>query len=192
MRRIIGSGPSPSLVISMAALVVAISGSATALSGRNNVDHDDLRKHVVHGPKIHDGAVGPAKILTGAVRPSHISEGGIRTRHFTAGIEGVAVAGARISEDFEVEAWFNRFGSKPRVVQVGTGHLRITIPGLETTLPPELPIMAALVESNVPAFATYVLGSDGSFDVFTWDAEGRPYWGRGLDIATIDGVPVGP
>lgn len=175
----------------IALLAVALGGTAQALPGRGVIDHDDLQRHVVHGPNIHDGAVGPAKLRLNAVRPRHITDGGIRTRHLAATIERLPSAGARISEDGVLETWFNRFGGRPSVEPIGVGHFRIMIPGLDTTLPPELPVMAALVESAVPAFATYQIQSDGSIDIFTWDAEGRPL-GRGIDIAAIDGQPVAP
>jgi hypothetical protein len=55
-------------VVSLAALFLALSGGAVALEGRRNVDHNDLRQHVVHRGKIHDEAVNSAKLAGGAVR----------------------------------------------------------------------------------------------------------------------------
>lgn len=181
---------SPSIVISVLALLVAASGRATALPRSNSVDHDDLGGHVVHGSDIHDGAIGSAKISVDSLLSRHILDGGIRTQDLAPGIEGLAVAGARISEEGVVESWFNRLGGEPTVERIGIGHLRITIPRGARGLPQELPIVTAFVESDVPALVTYQLRSDGSFDLFTWDAAGRPY-GRGIDIATIDGE-LGP
>jgi len=54
--------PSPSLLISIVAVFIALSGSAVALSGKNRVDHNDLQKHVVHRGKIHNQAVNSAKV----------------------------------------------------------------------------------------------------------------------------------
>lgn len=54
--------PSPPLVISMLALFVSLSGSAVALSGQDNIDHNDLQRHVVHRGKIHSQAVNTNKV----------------------------------------------------------------------------------------------------------------------------------
>lgn len=54
--------PSPSLVISILALFVALSGSAVALTGKNRVDSNDLRKNVVHTKNIQNGAVKGGKV----------------------------------------------------------------------------------------------------------------------------------
>ena len=83
MHRIILRTPSPAavamlaLVVAMLALVVALSGSAVALKGRNKVDHNDLRKHVVHAGKIHPGAVKTAKLSDAAVTTVKLADGAI-------------------------------------------------------------------------------------------------------------------
>jgi hypothetical protein len=62
--------PSPAFVVASLALFVASSGSAVALQGKNLIDHNDLRKHVVHSGKIHNGAVGRKK-LAKVLRPRY-------------------------------------------------------------------------------------------------------------------------
>jgi hypothetical protein len=52
-----GRRPSPSLVISIAALVVALAGTAVALPGKKVIDKNDLKKNVVKSKNIKDGAV---------------------------------------------------------------------------------------------------------------------------------------
>jgi hypothetical protein len=55
--------PSPSLIIAMVALVVAVGGgtAALALRGKGTVRTDDIRKGAVRAKKIHAGAVNPTK-----------------------------------------------------------------------------------------------------------------------------------
>jgi hypothetical protein len=62
------------------ALFVALSGTATALSGRNNVDHNDLQRHVVHTGKIHNGAVNSKKVDNFGLR---LHDLGGKTNHGT-------------------------------------------------------------------------------------------------------------
>ena len=54
--------PSASFLVASAALVVALSGSASSLPGTGTVQHDDLGPHVVHRNNIHDNAVNGAKV----------------------------------------------------------------------------------------------------------------------------------
>lgn len=65
--------PSPAMAVALLALFVSLSGNAVALQGRLSIDHNDLRPHVVHRGKIHDGAVNSAKLSRGAVRASDLA-----------------------------------------------------------------------------------------------------------------------
>jgi hypothetical protein len=56
-----GRRPSPSLVISIAALVVALAGTAVALPGKKLIDKNDLKKNVVKTKTIKNSAVTRAK-----------------------------------------------------------------------------------------------------------------------------------
>jgi hypothetical protein len=104
MRGIIGRRPSPSLVISMLALFVALTGTATALNGQNMIDHNDLQAHVVHTGKIHGGAVTTAKLADKAVTNAKIDDGQVTTAKIAPAavtfsrIAGGAVGTSRIAQ----------------------------------------------------------------------------------------------
>jgi hypothetical protein len=53
MRRLFAAGrPSPSLVVSCVALIVALAGTAVALPGKKVIDKNDLKKNVVKSKNI--------------------------------------------------------------------------------------------------------------------------------------------
>ncbi len=54
--------PSPALLVAMTALVLALSGTAVALKGKNSVKANDIAKGAVKGRAIADGAVKPTKL----------------------------------------------------------------------------------------------------------------------------------
>jgi hypothetical protein len=103
MRTIVGSRPSPSLVISMLALFVALTGTATALNGQSVIDHNDLQPHVVHTGKIHGGAVTTPKLAGGAVTTAKLADGAVTNAKIdngqvtTAKIAPAAVTFSRIA-----------------------------------------------------------------------------------------------
>lgn len=66
--------PSAAFIVALAALVVALSGTANSLPGSGSVDHDDLGAHVVHRPNIHDNAVNGAKIANNSLSGADIVE----------------------------------------------------------------------------------------------------------------------
>lgn len=66
--------PSPALVVSVVALVVALAGSALALPGKRSVDRNDLRKNVVGSKQIRDGGVAGADLGQGAVDSSKVAD----------------------------------------------------------------------------------------------------------------------
>ena len=62
--------PSPATVIAFIALLVALSGTAVALPGRNTVDSGDIKNRVIRNQDLRDNAVTGAKVrgnsLTGS------------------------------------------------------------------------------------------------------------------------------
>jgi hypothetical protein len=67
--------PSPGTVIAMVALLVALSGTAVALQGRNSVDKNDIKRNAVRAKQIKADAVGAAEIGAGAVGAAEIADG---------------------------------------------------------------------------------------------------------------------
>ena len=54
--------PSPALAIAFLALLVALSGTAVALPGRNTVDSGDIKNHVIRNQDLRGNAVTGAKV----------------------------------------------------------------------------------------------------------------------------------
>lgn len=65
--------PSASLVVSFIALVIAISGTAVALPGKNKVETNDLEKRAVTSKKIDTGAVSTKKLKNLAVTSAKLA-----------------------------------------------------------------------------------------------------------------------
>ncbi|WP_323792271.1 hypothetical protein [Nocardioides sp.] len=80
--------PSAGLLVASLALVLAASGSSTALPGKNTVKADDLAKNSVTSKAIKAGAVKSADLAQGSVdagalkkdsvRPSHLADNSVR------------------------------------------------------------------------------------------------------------------
>jgi hypothetical protein len=69
--------PSPALVVSIAALVMAMAGSAVALPGKKSVEADDLAKGAVTKKAIAKGAVTKKAIKAKAVTAKAIKDGSV-------------------------------------------------------------------------------------------------------------------
>lgn len=71
--------PSPALVVSMVALVVALGGTSYAAFQlpKNSVGTKQLKKHAVSGAKIKNGAVTASKIKKNAVTTAKIKNGAV-------------------------------------------------------------------------------------------------------------------
>lgn len=82
MRRIVRSRPSPSLVISLLALFIALGGSAYALS-RGEVKTRNIAKGAVTKAKLHSGAVTAKKVGDFSLRLHNL---GGKINHGTATI----------------------------------------------------------------------------------------------------------
>jgi hypothetical protein len=67
--------PSPAMVVSCMALVVALGGTSYAALQlpRNSVGTKQLKKNAVTGAKLRNGAVSEKKIKNGAVTPSKVA-----------------------------------------------------------------------------------------------------------------------
>src|SRR6266511_3539089 len=67
---ILGRRPSPALVVAVAALVAALSGTAAALQGHNTVKSNDIAPRAVKSSDIGVGAVGAKQLRGRAVTPA--------------------------------------------------------------------------------------------------------------------------
>jgi hypothetical protein len=62
-----GRRPSPAMGVAFLALILAVSGTAVALPGKNLISSDDIKKGAVKNPDIARGAVTSTKLRNGAV-----------------------------------------------------------------------------------------------------------------------------
>jgi hypothetical protein len=81
--------PSPALLISIIALVLAATGVAGALPGKKSVDKNDLKKSVVKTKTIQNSAVTTAKLANGSVTQAKLDSDS----------RGQAVAFAEVNAD---------------------------------------------------------------------------------------------
>ncbi len=79
MDRIMRARPTPSMVISMIALFVALSGTAVALDGSNTVFSDDIVNGEVGTADLATGAVATADLATGAVTVSKLGANSVNS-----------------------------------------------------------------------------------------------------------------
>lgn len=83
--------PSPSLVVSFVALVVALGGTAWAAS---KIDTEDIKNRAVTTQKLDGGAVKAKKIGSDAVKGNKIADGAVKT----ARIANLAVTADKIAD----------------------------------------------------------------------------------------------
>lgn len=69
--------PSPSMVVAVLALVLALGGTATALSGKFSVKRNDIAPKAVSTSKLGNKAVSTAKIKKSAVHSKQIADGNV-------------------------------------------------------------------------------------------------------------------
>jgi hypothetical protein len=88
--------PSPALVVSIIALIVALGGTSYAAFSvpRNSVGSNQLRKNAVTNTKIHNGAVSGAKLRNGAVTGAKIANGTITGKQVNASTLGTVPSAA--------------------------------------------------------------------------------------------------
>lgn len=71
--------PSPALIISIIALICALTGTAYAALGKNSVGTRQLKSQAVTTGKIHNNAVNGAKVKNGSLTGSDINVGQLGT-----------------------------------------------------------------------------------------------------------------
>jgi hypothetical protein len=86
--------PSPALFVALAALVMAMSGAAVALPGKNTVQKNDIENGAVTGKKIAKGAIGSAQIKGKSVRGNRLKDGAIKEKQLADN----AVSGKKIAD----------------------------------------------------------------------------------------------
>jgi hypothetical protein len=97
--------PSPALFVALAALVMAMSGAAVALPGKNSVQKNDIENGAVTGKKIAKGAVGSAQIKGKSIKGNRIKDGGIKAKQLadnaveTKKIEDGAVTASKVPDE---------------------------------------------------------------------------------------------
>jgi hypothetical protein len=72
MRRFFGRLPSPAMAVAFIALLAALSGTATALQGKNTVDSGDIKNGQVKTKDIAKNAVTGAKVKNGSLTGADI------------------------------------------------------------------------------------------------------------------------
>jgi hypothetical protein len=80
--------------VAFLALVLAVSGTAVALPGKNLITSDDLKKGAVKGPDIGRGAVSATKLRNGAVSNAKLANGAVGTGK----LANDAVTGEKVNE----------------------------------------------------------------------------------------------
>ena len=77
--------PSPGLIVATAALVMAMSGAAIALPGKNSVQKNDIENGAVTGKKIAEAAVGSKHIKGKSIKGNRIKDNGIKAKQIADG-----------------------------------------------------------------------------------------------------------
>jgi hypothetical protein len=106
MRRILRR-PSPAMAVAFIALVLALTGTATALRGSNNVFRDDIARNAVGKSEIRSNAVGRSEAANNSIGKAEARRNSIGQSEL---IEG-AVTGAQVLE--------SSLGTVPNAAQLG-------------------------------------------------------------------------
>jgi hypothetical protein len=93
MKRLASQRPSPSLVLSMITLFVAITSTAGALPGRNLVEKGDIAKGAVTKRALAKGAVKQRAIAKGAVTSGKIANDAVVARTLAPSAVGASALG---------------------------------------------------------------------------------------------------
>jgi hypothetical protein len=98
--------PSPALVVSIIALIIALGGTSYAAFRvpKNSVGSDQLRKNAVTTKKIHDGAVTGAKIASGAVTGAKVANQTITGQQVNASTLGNVPSATNASHAADADA----------------------------------------------------------------------------------------
>jgi trimeric autotransporter adhesin len=78
--------PHAALILAAIALVLAMSGAAVALPGKNKVDKNDIRKNAVVSKAIKGGAVTNSKLSSNAVTSSKLADGAVTNTKLVDGV----------------------------------------------------------------------------------------------------------
>jgi hypothetical protein len=79
----------PALFVASCALVVAASGTAGALAGKNNVDKDDLQKNVVTSKSVKNGSLKGADLKKDSLTGKQVKESSLGTVPNATSVESV-------------------------------------------------------------------------------------------------------
>lgn len=100
LKWILGRRPSPALVVAMAALVAALSGTAAALQGHNTVKSNDIAPRAVKSSDIGVGAVGAKQLRGRAVTPAKsglVTSGSVAAANATTASSPTDLGGPSVS-----------------------------------------------------------------------------------------------
>lgn len=87
--------PSPALIVAMAALVMAMSGAAIALPGKNSVQKNDIENGAVTTKKIADGAVGSKQIKGKSIKGNRLKDGAVKEKQ----IADATITGKKVADE---------------------------------------------------------------------------------------------
>lgn len=99
--------PTPAMFVALIALVMAMSGAAVALPGKNSVDATDLAKGSVTTRAIEKGAIGSKQIDGKSIKGNRLKDGAVKAQQLADG----AVTDAKLADNAVTAA------------KVGTGAL---------------------------------------------------------------------
>jgi hypothetical protein len=101
MREGLRRRPSPALVISFVALLVAISGTASALPGRNQVKRDDIAANAVRSSDIKAKNVRSSDVASGAIGSSDLANGSVGNSQLAPTVANETLtSGSRVTMTF--------------------------------------------------------------------------------------------
>lgn len=115
-------------VVAYIALVLALSGTATALQGKNTVFSDDIAKRQVKKPDVGANAVGTGKMLDGHVSNVDLGEGAIGAAHVLDGnltgahVDNDSLTGAEITGLTGADLDESTLATVPRATVAGIGR----------------------------------------------------------------------
>jgi len=94
MRRLARNRPSPSMIVALIALFVALSGASYAALSKNSVGSKQLKKNAVTTAKIKSNAVTGAKVGDGTIEGVDVKDASIGSPDLTDGSVGLSDLGA--------------------------------------------------------------------------------------------------
>jgi hypothetical protein len=92
--------PTPAMFVALIALVMAMSGAAVALPGKNSVDSTDLAKGSVTTRAIEKGAVGSKQIDGKSIKGNRLKDGAVKADQLADG----AVTDAKLADNAVIAA----------------------------------------------------------------------------------------